>query len=49
MASQGVDGIITDRPGLAREVLAQRAALETHERLLIALTSLLGSDFGEEP
>jgi len=48
MASRGVDGIITDRPGLAREVLAQRAELEAHERLLVALASFLGSDFSEQ-
>ncbi len=48
MASRGVDGIITDRPGLAREVLDQRAGLDPHERLLVALASFLGSDFGEE-
>lgn len=49
IASQGVDGIITDRPGLAKAVLAERAGLETHERMLLALASLLGSDFEQEP
>lgn len=49
MMSKGVDGIITDRPALAKSVLAQRAELSPHERLLVLLASQLGSDFGSEP
>jgi len=42
MASLGVSGLITDEPALAREVLAQRAALSAAERLVLALGSRLG-------
>jgi glycerophosphoryl diester phosphodiesterase len=42
MASLGVSGLITDEPALAREVLEQRAALSTAERLVLALGSRLG-------
>lgn len=42
MMSRGVDGIITDEPGLARSVLEQRASLSSGERLLIELATLLG-------
>lgn len=49
MMSKGVDGIITDRPALAREVLARRSELAPHERLLVLFASRLGSDFGEAP
>lgn len=38
----GVDGIITDEPRLAREVLQQRAGLSSAERLLLHTTLLLG-------
>lgn len=37
LMSRGVDNIITDRPALARKVLAQRAELNVVERLLIDL------------
>ena len=42
MISKGVDGIITDRPGLAKSIREQRAELEAHELLIIRLASLLG-------
>jgi len=42
MISKGVDGIITDRPGLAKSIREQRAGLEAHELLIIRLASLLG-------
>ncbi len=42
MMSRGVDGIITDDPGLARAVLAERAQLATPERLLVELAALFG-------
>jgi glycerophosphoryl diester phosphodiesterase len=40
--SLGVDGIITDEPGLAREVLAARSKLSSAERLLLHTALLLG-------
>ncbi|NEV62880.1 glycerophosphodiester phosphodiesterase [Thiorhodococcus minor] len=42
MMSLGVDGIITDEPAMAREVLAQRAELSPVERLLVHTAVLLG-------
>jgi glycerophosphoryl diester phosphodiesterase len=42
MMSKGVDGIITDRPGLAKSIRDQRADLEPHELLIIRFASLLG-------
>ncbi len=42
MMSLGVDGIITDEPELARQVLAERAGLNFSERLLIHAAVLLG-------
>ena len=38
----GVDGIITDEPRLAREVLQERAELSSAERLLLQAALLLG-------
>jgi glycerophosphoryl diester phosphodiesterase len=43
--SQGVDGIITDEPAMARRVLAERAGMNTGERLLIYAAIFFGSDF----
>ena len=37
LISQGIDGLITDEPALARKVLADRAELSTPERLLLWL------------
>jgi glycerophosphoryl diester phosphodiesterase len=42
MISRGVDGLITDKPALARSVLQQRASLSPPERLLLELSYLLG-------
>ncbi len=42
MMSLGVDGIITDEPALARQVMAERAELNPVERLLIHTATLLG-------
>jgi glycerophosphoryl diester phosphodiesterase len=42
MMSRGVDGIITDEPGLARSVKAQRAELGSGERLLLELATWFG-------
>jgi glycerophosphoryl diester phosphodiesterase len=40
--SQGVDGVITDEPALARQVLAQRAELSTGERLILRAATWFG-------
>ena len=42
MMSLGVDGIITDEPLLAREVLTMRAELSSAKRLLLHIAPLLG-------
>lgn len=41
--SHGVDGLITDRPDVARHVVARRAALSDGQRLLVALLVRLGA------
>ena len=43
--SKGVDGVITDEPAMARRVLAERAEMNTAERLLISAAMLFGKDF----
>jgi glycerophosphoryl diester phosphodiesterase len=45
MISLGVDGIITDEPEMARQVLTERAKLSTAERLLIHTALLFGQSF----
>jgi glycerophosphoryl diester phosphodiesterase len=40
--SRGVDGVITDEPALARDVLAQRAEMSSGERLLLSAVSYFG-------
>ncbi len=40
--SMGVDGVITDEPALAKDILAQRADLSSAERLLLSLSTLFG-------
>jgi glycerophosphoryl diester phosphodiesterase len=49
MISRGADGLLTDRPALARSVLEQRAQMSPVERLLLELAGLLGgaSELGE--
>ena len=42
MMSLGVDGIITDEPALAREVISERADLNPAERLLLHTALLFG-------
>ncbi len=42
MASMGVDGLITDRPAMAREVLRLRAEMGPGERLLLWLATTFG-------
>ncbi len=46
MISLGVDGLITDEPALARDVLAQRKTLGPAERLVLALADTFGIDLG---
>ena len=40
--SVGVDGVITDEPALARNILAQRADLNPAERMLLSIAMLIG-------
>ena len=42
MMSKGVDGLITDKPGLASTIRAERAELGMHQRIMIQLASLIG-------
>ena len=42
MMSRGVDGIITDKPGLASTIRKERAELDMHERVMIQLASFIG-------
>jgi glycerophosphoryl diester phosphodiesterase len=44
MLSLGVDGIITDEPALAREVLLDRSEMNSVERLLVHTAILMGRD-----
>ncbi len=44
MLSYGVDGLITDEPALARQVLADRKALSGVERLVLGLAGRIGLD-----
>jgi glycerophosphoryl diester phosphodiesterase len=40
--SMGVDGVITDEPALAREVLAQRAEMSSAQRLMLSAALFFG-------
>ena len=42
MMGRGVDGLITDKPALAKAVLAQRAGMSPAVRLLLELAGILG-------
>ncbi len=42
MIGRGADGLITDRPALAREVIEARKTMSSVERLLLELAGLLG-------
>lgn len=44
MISMGVDGLITNKPALARQVMAERAALSLAERILLWLSDRLRLD-----
>jgi glycerophosphoryl diester phosphodiesterase len=48
MISMGVDGLITDEPALARQVLAQRARLSTSERILLWAANFFGLDISSK-
>jgi len=48
MISRGVDGLITDEPALALEVIAAHAELTAPERLMIALSDILGISLNEK-
>jgi glycerophosphoryl diester phosphodiesterase len=41
--SHGVDGLITDRPEVARQVVARRAGMSDAQRILVALLVRLGA------
>jgi len=41
--SRGVDGLITDRPDLARKVVTRRAAMNDAQRVLVALLVRMGA------
>jgi glycerophosphoryl diester phosphodiesterase len=43
MIGRGVDGILTDKPAVARSVLHQRAQMSAPERLLLELAGILGA------
>ena len=45
--SRGVDGLITDRPDLAREVIERRARMSEPQRFLLALLIGLGASVEE--
>lgn len=42
MIGRGVDGLITDQPALARQVLAQRSELNAAERLMLEFAEIFG-------
>lgn len=49
MISMGVDGLITDKPELAREVIAYHKTLSTPERLMLRLGDTIGFAFDLTP
>ena len=44
MIGRGADNLITDRPALAKQVLAERALLSPLERLLLEFSFLFGKE-----
>jgi glycerophosphoryl diester phosphodiesterase len=44
LMNRGVDGIITNRPEVARRVLSQRSTMSHSERLLTEIAALLGNE-----
>jgi glycerophosphoryl diester phosphodiesterase len=49
MISRGVDGLITDYPALARQVIEERAEMNPAERLMLTAAFWLGLDPKEPP
>jgi len=49
MMNFGVDGIITDEPGLARSVIERRAELSSVERLLVGIAFFFGAAAPDPP
>ncbi len=49
MMSRGVDGVITDHPALARQVIEERAEMNPAERLMLTAAFWLGLDPKEPP
>ena len=45
----GVDGIITDEPGLARTVMERRGELNTVERLVVGIAFVFGASAPDPP
>jgi glycerophosphoryl diester phosphodiesterase len=50
MIGRGVDGLITDKPSLARKIIRERARLNAAERLMLEFTELFGitPEIGEQ-
>ena len=44
LMNRGIDGILTNSPKVAREVLKQRSKMSSSERLLTELAALLGME-----
>ncbi|MBD3854706.1 MAG: hypothetical protein IFJ96_07965, partial [Acidobacteria bacterium] len=49
MMSRGVDGVITDHPALARQVISERAELSSAERLMLTAAFWMGLEPKEPP
>jgi glycerophosphoryl diester phosphodiesterase len=49
MMTAGVDGLITDEPAAARQVIETRAELSSGERLLVAAALWMGLEFDDPP
>jgi glycerophosphoryl diester phosphodiesterase len=47
LMNRGVDGILTNRPELARQVLESRAEMSISERLLTEIAAMLRADQGQ--
>lgn len=47
LMSRGVDGLITNRPDVARQAVARRAGMSEAERVLVALLVRLGAGSGD--
>jgi len=49
MMSRGVDGVITDHPALAKQVIKDRAELSSAERLMLTAAFWMGLEPKEPP